>query len=316
VDVGAALVADGQPAVRSEPRQCPLHDPPSSSQPATGVLAPPRDADLDPAAVESPSVEREVVTLIRMPLLRSLPGPTPTTLDRRDRAQQHLEELAIVDVSAGDQHREGVFGVEDAGLGGVRRGGPGRPPPANGRWSSGCVASRPAGYDPAKSAFQNFCLGCLFVRFEHPIGRYSPDTARFPLALPVPYRGFETRSKVRGRWPSPPRKRRYEARRRTANPSTPTPARSNPANGTSRGGPPVGGSGGPPVPEACAAAPPPPPPACAAVPPPPPACAVVPPACAAAVPPPARAAVPPARAAAVPPPVTVTVPVMEGCIAQ
>ena len=35
----------------------------------------------------------------------------------------------------------------------------------------------------------------MLVRFKHPNGQYSLNSACFPLALSVPYRGFETRSK-------------------------------------------------------------------------------------------------------------------------
>ena len=107
MDVGAALVADGQSAVRSEPRQCPLYNPPLAAQPDSGIPAPPCNADLNPTAVEGLSAEGEVVSLVSMQLLWSVPGPAPTPLDHRDRVQQLLKELAVVDVSASDRHREG-----------------------------------------------------------------------------------------------------------------------------------------------------------------------------------------------------------------
>jgi hypothetical protein len=129
VNVGVALVTDSQPAVRREPRQCPLDHPPASSQSAAGVFAPPGDADLYPSSVECPTAEREVVTLIRVQLLRSLPRSTSATFDRRDRVKQLLEHLAVVDVGTGNQHRERearrvgeqvALGTGLASIGGIR----------------------------------------------------------------------------------------------------------------------------------------------------------------------------------------------------
>src|SRR4051812_45924589 len=71
VDVGPALVADGEPAVAGEPGQGPLNDPAVATEPLAGVDAASGDPRDDPASAEIASAAREVVALVGVQLGRA-----------------------------------------------------------------------------------------------------------------------------------------------------------------------------------------------------------------------------------------------------
>ena len=100
VDVGAALVADGEAAVSSEPGVGALDRPAMATPLLTGLDIPSSDAGGDPTSAEIMSAAGEVVALVGMEFGRTppwAPGPTAWTEDRRDAVDQRLEELQVMD---------------------------------------------------------------------------------------------------------------------------------------------------------------------------------------------------------------------------
>ena len=100
MQIRPAFVADREPTIRQQPGERPLDYPPVSSKPSARILAPPGDAYLNAAFVQSPPAMREVVTFVRVQFLRTFAGPASAgQLNRRHCVQELLEYFAVVDVS-------------------------------------------------------------------------------------------------------------------------------------------------------------------------------------------------------------------------
>jgi hypothetical protein len=99
MDVGPALIADGEAPVLVQPRQCSLHHPPVPAQLLARLYPlssyPRLDSSL-PQCLPAPSV---VVALVRVQRLRSLPRPTSRTLDRLDGVYERFQQHRVVPVS-------------------------------------------------------------------------------------------------------------------------------------------------------------------------------------------------------------------------
>src|SRR5215210_7503834 len=75
VDVRAPLVAHRQSLELIQPREVPLHHPPVSPQSLLRLDPSPRDPGDDVPRPQRPPVHREVVSLVRVQLARSLAPP-------------------------------------------------------------------------------------------------------------------------------------------------------------------------------------------------------------------------------------------------
>ena len=128
MDVCASLVADGQPAILSEPCECSLDDPAMSSELGLRLDAHPRDAMHDSPRRAGSAAPGVVIALVGVNLL----GPptrmsAPSVADRRDRVEQRLEQHRVVQIGWTCSNRQRHAGrVDDqmvlcAGLGAVRR---------------------------------------------------------------------------------------------------------------------------------------------------------------------------------------------------
>lgn len=106
MDIRPALVADAKPPEAGKPGQRTLHDPPVAAQPLARVDAASRYPRLDAAPAEEPAAAWKVVTLIRVELVGSPPGPSLRTLDGFDPIHKFLEDLGIVDLGAAERYGE------------------------------------------------------------------------------------------------------------------------------------------------------------------------------------------------------------------
>jgi hypothetical protein len=109
VDVVAPLVADREPAVLRKPGQCALHDPPAAPQPLARVDPTAGDAWGYAPLSQGSSTTREVVSLVGMELLGTLPrsaGTATRPLDRLDSVHGLLQDLRVVDVRGGEHYRQ------------------------------------------------------------------------------------------------------------------------------------------------------------------------------------------------------------------
>ena len=101
MNIGAALVADGEATVAREPGQGALDDPAMSAELLAGVDALASDAAPDPAPMEVASAPGEVVRLVGVELQRTLAraaGAATWAEDRWDAVDQRLEEARVVQV--------------------------------------------------------------------------------------------------------------------------------------------------------------------------------------------------------------------------
>src|SRR5215210_2486541 len=106
VDVIAPLVADREPSVLRQPRQCPLHHPPVSSQLLAALYALPGYATLDIPLPQGPSALLVVVGLVGVQLLGTLPRPATGALYGLDAIHQLLEDHRVVGIGGGEHHAE------------------------------------------------------------------------------------------------------------------------------------------------------------------------------------------------------------------
>ena len=88
MDVGAALVADGQAAEAVEPGERALDHPAVATERCAGVDALAGDADPDVAPAQRRAAARDVVALVGVQLGRALAPPPVGLLDRRDGIEQ------------------------------------------------------------------------------------------------------------------------------------------------------------------------------------------------------------------------------------
>lgn len=107
MDVGTALVANGQAAILGQPSKRALHHPAVPSQSVLSLDAFPGDPALDPASTQERPAARDVIALIRMELLWPLPPATPRRLDRGNGGDEALEEHRVVPVGAAQEGDEG-----------------------------------------------------------------------------------------------------------------------------------------------------------------------------------------------------------------
>ncbi len=101
VDVGAALVAEGQPPELGEPGESALGHPPMAPQLFAGLDPLAGDPAADAAAGQGLAAAARVVSLVGVqltrPLARCTPGP-PDAPDAGDGIDQLLEDSAVVDI--------------------------------------------------------------------------------------------------------------------------------------------------------------------------------------------------------------------------
>ncbi len=98
MDVCAAFVADGEPSVAIEPRECALHDPAVTAQPLAGVDHAARNASLDPAPAQVSSAEGVVAGFVGVEFFGSAPWTTFGTADWRNGLKHFLKEKTVVPV--------------------------------------------------------------------------------------------------------------------------------------------------------------------------------------------------------------------------
>src|SRR5215203_6621999 len=106
VDVIAPLVADRQPSVLREPRQCPLHHPPVSSQLLAALYPLPCYATLDAALPQDLSALLVVVSFVSVQLLRTLPRPATGALYGLDGIHEFLEDHRVVGIGGAEHHAQ------------------------------------------------------------------------------------------------------------------------------------------------------------------------------------------------------------------
>jgi len=108
-DVGAALVADRQPAVGQQPGQRALDLPAVATQPGVGLQPTPGDPWGDPAPAQQLPAARVVIALVAMQLGWAPPrptGPPPWADDRRDGVHHRLQQQRIVGVGGRQSDRQ------------------------------------------------------------------------------------------------------------------------------------------------------------------------------------------------------------------
>jgi len=106
MDVGAAFVANAQPPLAVEPRDGALHHPAMSSQPLAGVdprAGNPRNNSPRP---QRPTFRRAGVAFVSVQLVRSTPGPTARSADRRNRIHDGFDHRHFIDVGRRQHHRQ------------------------------------------------------------------------------------------------------------------------------------------------------------------------------------------------------------------
>jgi len=106
MDVVPPLVADREPTVFGKPRQCPLHNPPVSSQLLATLYALPGYAALDAALPQSPFALLVVVGFVGVQLLRALPRPATRALYGLYSVHELLEDHRVVYVGSARHHRQ------------------------------------------------------------------------------------------------------------------------------------------------------------------------------------------------------------------
>jgi hypothetical protein len=143
VDVGSALVADGEAAHLVQVRERALDDPAMAAQASTRVDPAARDAGLDATGAERSSRGGEVVGFVRVELGGAAARTTGLAAHRRHGVEQGREDGDLVAVARRDQcgERDALPVGEEVALrrraGAVRRVGPGLSPP----WYSHCWRS-------------------------------------------------------------------------------------------------------------------------------------------------------------------------------
>jgi hypothetical protein len=117
-DVGAAFVADDDPAISGEPGQAALDYPAVSPQTLGAVDPAPCDPRLDGAPAQRLSALREVIALIGMELGRPSLRSANTVADRRHRIDHRRKELAVVAIGRAepDGERDTIAVHDDVAL--------------------------------------------------------------------------------------------------------------------------------------------------------------------------------------------------------
>jgi hypothetical protein len=129
MDIGAAFVADGEPAEAVEPGDRPFDDPTADTQSAAMRRAAARQNRRDPAGPKPIAMGLGVVAAVSLQRARLLPGATAATADGRQSLDQRIKLGDVVDVRRGylrDERDaagirdEMVFGTRLAAIGWVR----------------------------------------------------------------------------------------------------------------------------------------------------------------------------------------------------
>ena len=109
MDVVAPLVADREPTVLRKPGQRALHDPPVAPQSLARVDSASGDAWGYASSSQGFSTTREVVSLVGVELVGTLPrsaGTATRPLDRLDAIHSLLQDLRVVDVCGSEHYRK------------------------------------------------------------------------------------------------------------------------------------------------------------------------------------------------------------------
>lgn len=106
MDVIASLVANPESSEAAEPGQRALGNPTMTPKSLFRLDTPPRDATLDAPSPQCLATLCEVVSLVGVELLGTLPRTTSGALDWLDGIDQFLEEHRVVDVGRREPRRE------------------------------------------------------------------------------------------------------------------------------------------------------------------------------------------------------------------
>jgi hypothetical protein len=113
-DVGASLVADGQPAEAAEPGESAFDDPAMPPQMLTALDAASGDAIADPSLAQGTTAARQVIGFVGVELVRALAGSAPALAHRWHGVDQLFEEAAVMDICRGNpQGERDTVGIGD-----------------------------------------------------------------------------------------------------------------------------------------------------------------------------------------------------------
>ena len=107
MDVGAALIADGEAAVAGKPGQRALDHPAVAAQAGAALNASSGDAGDDAPSLTGLSAVGEVVGLVRVEFGWPSARPAAALADRRNGVDHALKALAVVGVRRAEREREG-----------------------------------------------------------------------------------------------------------------------------------------------------------------------------------------------------------------
>ena len=106
MNISSSLIAHREPAVLTQPRQCPLHHPSVLAQLLRALHTLARNPHLDASSAKCLPAPRNVVSLVRVQLLRTLAGSAFRSLDRLDAIQELLKHHRVVPVGSRDDNIE------------------------------------------------------------------------------------------------------------------------------------------------------------------------------------------------------------------
>lgn len=118
MDIGPALIADGEPAELSVPSQCALHDSTVTTELRAALDTPSGDSRLNVPLAQSLPTATVIIRLVRVQLGGPLARRSPTLPDGRDGIDERLQHAAVMHVGAGEARGErNAVGVrEDVAL--------------------------------------------------------------------------------------------------------------------------------------------------------------------------------------------------------
>lgn len=132
MNVGPALVSDGEAPEFGEPGECALDDPAMLSEMTAALNALPGNAMRDAAFGASLATAGIVIPLVGMQLAGPMARPATLAMNGRNGVEQRIEHPAVMDVCAAEAHRQGnaspvgddvAFRARAPAIGGVRAGG-------------------------------------------------------------------------------------------------------------------------------------------------------------------------------------------------
>ncbi len=110
MQIGAPLIADGEPAEAIEPGQRALHHPAMPAKPLTRLDTAPGNARDKAPLPAGGATARVIVALVGVQLVRAPTGTATSAArlpERRDRVQRRFHEPRVVDVGRREPHGEG-----------------------------------------------------------------------------------------------------------------------------------------------------------------------------------------------------------------